>query len=196
MNAKLSPFANNSVEFILFSLTPSTLNKTHLKKVQHLINKLSQSSFALLGNFIHELGSQFTVLGDLSSLSLLLTHLTHTPTHRTIFHPHSHQKAHYLLQHTFHSSGDSSKDSAGSLISGKYNDRMGAFHRDWFSCHWLTLKFVKTVAAQKTNLIESFLVSFPENFTSWKSIILIFTTGNKSWFSFRFIYWNTIVAKY
>lgn len=76
VNAKLSSLPNKYFSRIhpLLSLLPRQ-NKTHINKVQHLTNKLSQSSFAVLGNFIQEeYGSQFTVLSALSSFSLTLTH--------------------------------------------------------------------------------------------------------------------------
>ena len=69
---------NTSVEFILFSCLTTCPSKQNTHKVQHLTNKLSQSSFAWLGKFYTRVWK--------SILSLVLFIHTHThklsPTHQ------------------------------------------------------------------------------------------------------------------
>lgn len=106
---------HNSVEFILFSPYFPPKNKTHIKKVQHLTNKLSQSSFALLGNFIQEFGSQFTVLSDLSFLLHTHTH-THPSTHTAMRKPSISHGIHFILAVTAAGTVPARSSWAGTMI--------------------------------------------------------------------------------
>ena len=86
---------NTSVEFILFSCLITCPSKQNTHKVQHLTNKLSQSSFAWLGKFYTR------VWKSIRSLVLFIHTHTHTHTHTNYLPPTSNEKAPCLSWHNF-----------------------------------------------------------------------------------------------
>jgi len=192
---------NISLELVFFFLfTPPPKNKTHINKVQHLTNKLSQSSFAVLGKFytrkvwksIHS--PQCLTHACAGAHTDTDTH-THTHTHtrpRTTTHTTKRKlnvSPAYVSFQWWQQQGQRQLTHLGQAPRSD-----GCVHWDWSGCHWLTLKFVKTSSSTQDQ-VNWIFVSFPEGFPTWKSILLKSATGSKSWFSFKFVCWKKPIVK-
>lgn len=133
---------NTSVAFVASLLLSKS--KTHINKVQHLTNKLSQSSLAVLGE------SYAREVWDSQSSVLYTCTCTHTHTR-------------WLARSTTHTvkrklevspadvsfSGDSSRDGASSRVLSRRSDRTGLAVAHWPSAA------SRLVAAHETSLTES-----------------------------------------
>lgn len=85
---------NTSVEFILFSCLTTCPSKQNTHKVQHLTNKLSQSSFAWLEKF-------YTRSLEINSLFSAFYTYACAHTHTNYLPPTSNEKAPCLSRHNF-----------------------------------------------------------------------------------------------